>query len=1550
MGSQFSFFIRWYRTRVCFGKNKLSICNPDLVFLPLPTLDDIEMKSACTARGGKISSPRFPGEHSFPLTADRFRLMTFILVFAALFLVSNPLLAISSQTERLHFKHLGIQNGLSSNIINQIVEDSYGFIWIATPNGLNRFDGSKVITFYFNPADTGSIPSNNVPTLAIDRAGNLWVGTKEGLCRFNYGTEKFERHLQYGPEERNYISMLYVDKMDLLWVGTEHGLFVYNKRTNVFSRMFTDNTMNFFAPLSYAEFGNGTLLVGTWEKGFYHFSKDRRTQTRQTIPLISGAFGAAIPASAEIGINTINSMLIDKNNTVWMATRYGVIKARETTEFGISKYNYSFFTGISAPGINVAVNTHSLCEDNNGYMWIGTEQGLYIYNPATQSNTYYSNDPSDPNSISNNDIRYIFKDRNGNIWIGTYQGGVNIYSPNQKRFQDYFPALNNSSNQKTRYVKSIYQDRKGFIWIGTDMGLYKFSERGEMLKSYTYKANDPTTINIGGVAAIYQDREGRLWVGTWGGGMHLLNTETGAIKRLPWIEEVHDNPLTQGDLNARSIAEDSKGNLWIGNMRGILDKYNPKTGVFEHFKIKLSNMNINAIIRVVLVDKEDNVWMGTEGSGLIKLDTKTKKLFRYGTISNTNHESNTSLNSLDAYSLYFSPDNKLWIGTSNGVNVLDLKTQKFKYYTVKDGLTSNIVYSILPDDAGNIWFSTLNSISMFNMNRKVFINYDNRDGIRVNSEAGFKSPTGWLFFGGVNGINAINPSSIKENFVIPPIVFTDLKILNKSVAVARGSVLEKSINLIDEIELPYNQNIFSLEFAAINYVNTEKNQYACKLEGFDKDWVQLGSVNEARYTNLNPGKYTFRVIASNNDGIWNESGRTLRITILPPWWKTLWFRLLTILAVFLIIVSWILVRTIRLRQQQKQLKKLVIERTEEIEAQKIKLQDQTNILINTNLQLVERQNEVLTQKEAIARQNEKLEIKNLLLEEQKNQISEQRIKEQQMAEKLHEADQMKLRFFTNISHEFRTPLTLILGPLEKLLSGVGNRNPEIHDLGRVIQRNTMRLLNLINQFLDLSKLEAGVVSLNISKGDIFQYIKGIVNAYQFAADQKNISFRFTSETETLTCYFDPDKIEKILYNLLSNAFKFTDINGKIEVDVKLISFENNNSQEPGSIQITVSDSGKGIPADQLDKIFQRFYQVGQLNSEKTTGTGIGLALTHELVTIYRGNISVESTPGIGTTFTVQLPISQGSFKTEEFSQELPDVDQKKHQLIALEDFGMQQDDEEEDDLNEDESPDHNDNKKQATILVVDDNRDIRHFLRDHLGIEYRIIVARDGVEGLKKALKYMPALVISDVMMPKMDGFELCAKLKTDMQTCHIPVIILTAKASTDDELEGIETGADAYIAKPFDIRKLEGHVRRLIAGREQLKQLFKREITVGPSDIVVESSDEKLLNRIIKVMNDNISNPDFGVEELGREVGLSRTHLYRKLKQLTNLTAIEFVRNMRLQRAGQLFRQHKRYVAEVVYMSGFKEMSYFRKIFKEFYGMSPQEYISNANKQEPIQ
>ncbi|MFH0757898.1 MAG: two-component regulator propeller domain-containing protein, partial [Bacteroidota bacterium] len=961
--------------------------------------------------------------------------MTKVILTFILILSFKTLSGAVSNLDEIHFNHLSVEDGLSGNIINKIIEDSYGYIWIGTTNGLNRYDGTNVRVFYHDPQDSSSLSGNNVSAFAVDMDGDLWIGTKKGICRFNYETETFERYLQNGPGELNFITALFVDKKGQIWVGTEKGIFTFDKYSHQFTNIIIDDEITLFAPMCLTELPDGTLLVGLWEKGFYIISENRSTKTREVIEL-----GANKLASQ----NTIMSALVDKNSTLWMATREGVIKAHKTKELGKSKYDYNLFEDeLSVEDHLPDNNTHSLCEDNNGNIWIGTENGLGIFQPATQKNINYFNDPTDPYSLSNNAIRCIFKDSNGNIWIGTYQGGVSIYNPSQQWFLNYFPAINNSIDQKMRSVKVIFQDRNSILWVGTDKGLLKFSENGQLIESYINVPSDPTTINVGGVTALWEDRKGRFWVGTWGGGVHQLNRQTGKFERLPFTEGVNNSPLSQGDVNPKSISEDSKGNLWIGTIRGYLDKYNPESKTFKHFRIKLNELDINAIIKDVKVDHNDNVWLGTEGAGLIKFDSEKEQIIRFGGEHDSDKQADTIPDITDVFSLFFADDDHLWLGTGNGVHVLNLNTMGWTSYTTNDGLPENTVYTIQSDDYGKFWISSISSISSFDPLNGIFTNYDGLEGIRINSDCSFKSKSGWLYFGGVNGINAVNPFTIKENRVIPPIVFTDLKIFNQSVAIGKNSILKKHINLTDKIVIPFRDNNFTIEFAALNFTNSVKNQYKCQLEGFDRDWDQLGKARTARYTNLSPGDYTFHISASNNDGVWNNQGRSIEIEILPPWWKTLLFRLLMFLLLSLVILSLILVRTYQLREQKKKLKILVLERTSEIESQKIILQEQAEKLLHTNQ----------------------------LLEEQKNKVSKQRQREKEMSEKLHEADQMKLRFFTNISHEFRTPLTLIQGPAEMLIKEFSS-DPRFAELGAIMHRNTIRMLQLINQFLDLSKIEA----------------------------------------------------------------------------------------------------------------------------------------------------------------------------------------------------------------------------------------------------------------------------------------------------------------------------------------------------------------------------------------------------------------------------------------------------------------------------------------------
>ncbi|MFQ5797448.1 MAG: ATP-binding protein, partial [Bacteroidota bacterium] len=778
-----------------------------------------------------------------------------------------------------------------------------------------------------------------------------------------------------------------------------------------------------------------------------------------------------------------------------------------------------------------------------------------------------------------------------------------------------------------------------------------------------------------------------------------------------------------------------------------------------------------------------------------------------------------------------------------------------------------------------------------------FKNYYVQDGLQSNEfnlGAYHKSRSGEMFFGGINGFNSFYPDSIKDNPHIPPLVITGFQIFNESVKISpQGETpLQKHISVTDEIVLSHKDNVFSFEFAALDYNAPEKNQNAYMMEGFDEDWIYSGTRRFATYTNLDPGEYVFRVRGSNNDGIWNEEGTSVRIIITPPWWQTWWAY-----TVYVILIVAVLYGIRRFEVNRERL------------AHDLKLQ--------------------------------RFE-----------------------AEKLREFDQMKSRFFANISHEFRTPLTLILGPLKKLTSG--DSQGDAKEQFRMMLRNGQRLLRLINQLLDFSKLEAGRMSLQARPENIVRLLKSIVSQFASLAERERITLRFVAPHQMITVYLDRDKLEKIMYNLLSNAVKFTPKGGKVSVSVDRSPLtkvtKGGKEGEVEFVEITVADTGIGIPPDCIDKIFDRFYQVDSTHRREPApldksspteralfdkayptgqeGTGIGLALTKELVELHSGEIHVCSQPGRGSTFIVRLPLGKEQLKKAEIAAETPEAEVVKdsvdYDLIPIEEYETP--DAESYHTKEEETPSDD---RAPIVLVVEDSHDMRGFIREILGKAYRVREAGDGVEGFERAVEIIPDLIISDVMMPRMDGFELCHKLKTDERTSHIPVILLTARASGESKVKGLETGADDYLTKPFDARELQIRVKNLIEERRKLRERFSREVTLQPRDIAVSSMDEQFLKRVMDVIEQRMSDPDFSTDTFTKKVGMSRMQLHRKLRALTDHSTGEFIRTMRLKRAAQLLKQHSGTVSEIAYEVGFNNLSYFARCFRDLFGQLPSDYAS---------
>jgi signal transduction histidine kinase/DNA-binding response OmpR family regulator len=929
--------------------------------------------------------------------------------------------------------------------------------------------------------------------------------------------------------------------------------------------------------------------------------------------------------------------------------------------------------------------------------------------------------------------------------------------------------------------------------------------------------------------------------------------------------------------------EDKSGVLWIGTQTAGLNKFDRKT---ENFTLQGDRKGIQWIIE----DKSGTLWFGGF-SGLEKLKYKTGEYSNYWhDPGNPSSISNNTINVIHESS--FLGKDVIWVGTEGGLNRFDPKGEKFFSYTTQEGLASDMIHGILEDEQDNLWLSTNNGLSRFNPQTETFRNYDVHDGLSSNQfypGALFKGRDGALFFGGISGLNYFFPDHIKDNTWVPEIVITGFQICNESVTINRNPVMEnedviflsKHISATREIVLSYRDNIFSFEFAALDYRSPTKNKYAYQMEGVDPGWVYTDASRRfASYTHLDPGEYIFKVKGSNNDGIWNEEGTSIKIMITPPWWRTNWAYSIYVLLILSMVYGIWRFQTNRLKMKQQ------------------------------------------------------MEMEHF------------------EADKLREVDHLKSSFFANISHEFRTPLTLIQGPVKQMLAREFKGNPD--EQYRMILR--------------YSKLESGRMTLRVSRTSISQFMKGIVQSFASLAEQKKITLRFKTNDESLMGYVDRDKLEKIVTNLLSNAFKFTPEGGRVEVDLSLrrnmaqarstkqsLSIDGNEiptSRRVGtrndrnwteSIQIKILNSGPGIPPEQLDKIFDRFYQVDESYTKDGEGTGIGLALAKELVEVHHGEILAESELNKGTTLTVWLPIGKEYFKSEEMVKGKPPEGHKGSEISYS---GVIE-------VPEDEarvsliSKSSGGSKSAPLLLIVEDNPDVTAYIRSFMEKDYRIITAENGEVGLKKALKKFPDLIISDVMMPVMDGFEMCHKLKSDENSSHIPVILLTAKADMDSKIEGLEFGADDYVTKPFDARELLARVKNLIEQRKKLHEKFSRMIEIKPGEIAASSMDEQFLKRLLNVFEAHVDESDFSTEDFAREVGMSRSNLHLKLKALTNQPTHEFLRILRLKRAAQLLKKSTGNVTEVAYAVGFNNLSHFTKIFRQQFGQTPSEF---ANKNRPIE
>lgn len=1447
-----------------------------------------------------------------------------------------------SQIHDLRFQHLSTSEGLPHSIVGCIYQDQKGCIWFGTANGLVKYDGYKLTVYKSVLNNSNSLSNNQIHKIAGDKMGNLWLATSKGLNKFNPETGIFNQYLHDAKNPHSIlndeITFLSVDNLQRLWIYSKNNqLQLLDIKSNRFERITEqlrqelDLDHSTISMLSADQFGNiwfgcKRQLNKLFYARIFSYSVKNKTLTEYPNATKINTYGTSEPHS-------FTALVSDKTDpgVVWLANNQGLVKlAVNTAKATLFNFPAGYSDMLSTETVT------AICFESADRIWLGTlNHGLFTFNPLTEKwGRQIKHNSSENNSLSNDNIQAIFADRNHNIWVPTLGGGVNKLCYEQKRFLTYNYKENNSTGINDKGIWSVYEDSQGNVWIGTtSKGIKVLNRKTGEIRHIKNTPGQNNSMGTGNVGSICEDETGTIWAITWNGSLNRINKKSGEIKKY----KGGNNDLIGWGF--RTLLCYKTNYLLIGSLDVGLELFDIAKQKSERVMDKNGLLNNNTIYSVHK-DRTGKIWCGTsKGLVWINMETGESKLYAYNAADKNSIQCNTIM------AIYEENDTSLWLGSEGcGLYQLNKKNNKLINYSVESGLPSNDIYAIYKDKRNNIWVSTGNGISTFDRVSGVFRNYDATDGIQGNEfywGSHFQNAAGELFFGGSNGLTIFNPDSIMDNPYTPHTVLTEFRISNKIIkpgdTVNRHVILTKNIEYTNNIRLTYNESDIYFEFAGLHFTSPTKIQYAYIMEGYDKDWKYTNAAKRfAEYTNLDAGSYIFRVKSTNNDGVWckTEDEVALSITITPPFWKTWWFRSLVTFLVIGALLGFYFFRIRQIRKRNKYLEITVKRRTLEIEKQKEKLQAQAENLAETNVLLEEKRQKLQQQKDEIL-------SKNVVLERQKREIIEQRDKVYEMAAKVEAVNVMKMNFFSNISHEFRTPLTLIIDPLDKLFRDESVDIRKKEDI-QTIKRGANRLIHLVEQITDVQKIETANMKLQASLNDIIPFINDIYLAFKPFAESHHIQFYFKPLISTAVIYYDADKIEKILYNLLSNAFKFTPENGTITLTVTDTFLSANQADYTASnkdteankyVQLVVEDTGTGIPKDKLPFIFDRFYHLDSPLEKVQKGTGIGLSLTKDLVELHKSTIYVSSKEGKNTSFTVLIPYGRNHLKIDEIVEHPTVLSANKFALLSS--ISIEQDHSQP--VNEYPQ----DNSKRPCILLVEDDKDIMQYLRTNLEQLFNISEANNGSEGYLKAKELIPDLIISDVMMPEMDGFELCQEIKSNEKTYFIPFILLTAKNDEDSKLAGIEAGADDFITKPFSSKTLIARIKNLFENRKRLKNRFSQETTQLQMDDVCLQANEEFLKKAEAIVEQHLENPDFDAELFSLTIGMSYSTLYRKIKELTNLSINVYIRTIRLKKAATLLKHENKNVSEVAYAVGFKTPNYFTHIFKEQYGVSPSEYAA---------
>ena len=1353
------------------------------------------------------------------------------------------------------------------------------------------------------------MPSESINVIYKDSEGYIWFGSSEGLIKYLGNSHKIYTHV---PGDKNTISNNIItsiaeDSHNNLWIGTENGLNLFNRKSGKFKSFFLDTTAYSITDNTIKELfcdQGGDFWVGT-SNGLNKLETDNKGNISFT------AYFPDISYYKKKKSFSIESLFETKQGEIYIGTWWHGLCLFNKKKGTFESFRYTS----PAPDANDNVIT-SIEEFEPGLLIMSNYNGQFLLFDTNKKK--FIQKPKFAQFIHDkkidNTLKYsIMKDRFNNLWLCS-AGGLYIIDPGNLKLL-YSTDIYRHGNSYTEIYKdqayTSLEDNQGIIWVSFhDKGIEKYDPNINKFDAFhvPLKSKLPTRDYITRMIEGNQT----LWITTWGDGLIKSDRNGHILRRVIFSE------FTGSDRHdiITNICKDILGHFWLGTDDGLIH-YDPENNSVMNVYTDDTTSGLVLSHRAIfkMYNNEDGtIWIITQ-EGTHKLDplqkefinnklvklANSRKLFGLYTDLDDNywfafdeglmfydiHEDTSAIyhsnpnnpNSLignTVQCIYQDIKKNYWIGTNSGLSVYDKDSHKFKNFYQSEGLASNMVHEIIEDDNYNIWIVVNNGLSKYNPEYQSFTRYDREDGLSDKSDHIFFGTGGYFYLSGEGSFYYFHPDSLQEKNVEAPIYIHTFKLSGREIGINTSPLNGEKIQYKNRIELDYNQNTFGFEFSHLNYSSPEKNRYAYRLVGIDTSWIYLGSRNEVTFQNLYPGKYTFQIKGTGGSNNWNQVPAQIEIMIHPPFWLSVWGYI--IYALFIVIIL-LIYRYITLSRERE-----------------------------------------------------------------KNRHELERIK----AEKAHELDQMKLSFFFNISHEIRTPLTLIGGPLCQIMSQE-NRS-EIKDKLSLISRNVRRMETIINQILDIRKLEVGKFRPEIIKGNLKKFLDEVFRSFYSFGENSDIKFNVDVNLNHHFYWFSPDSYEKIISNLLVNAFKYTPKKGHISVccedmenekakatsenlpaKMTLVSKKTEFIANCRYIQIIIQDSGTGMDKSELEMIFERFYQPQQKKGNLQTGFGIGLSLAKDLVEVLRGSIYIDSVPDKGTTFLLLFPVSETAYQDynldktvqhEKFAirEHLPAISQKEQIISEAEKNQVSNDG--------------------VNILVVDDNPELLEYMNSILQDNNTIIFAENGEVAHKKAMNNRLDLIISDIMMPVMDGLELCRLIKSDINTSHIPVILLTARSSEEHEIQGFEIGADDYISKPFNPEMLLVRVKNIIENRKKIWEKIAADTKIMPEGLKLSKNDDQLLNKIVCIIEANLSDTSFNQETICREIGLSRTQLYRKLKGLTNQSVNEFIRNVRLKKAAEILRSKKNiHIAELAYIVGFSEPSYFIKMFREKFEMTPRNY-----------